>query len=313
MSPEIIPLGPTFAGFRDCRDLDALEADVAVIGVPYVTPYVRALPYTAATAPAAVRRESMRYARLGHYDFDFGGPLFAGRDVGCADCGDVTRGAETFRDYGRRVTEAIGKILDKGAIPFVLGGDHGTTIPVLRAYEGRGPICVVQIDAHLDWRDERDGLRDGLSSPMRRASEMAWVSSMVQIGLRGQGSARQEEVDAALAYGRSLLVRAEELHEDGMEAVVERIPDDGRYYLTIDADGLDPSIAPGVINPTPGGVTYYQTFKLIRGLARKGEIVGVDYVEVMPDLDLGGLTSLFGSRILLNVIGVLAHSGRIGT
>jgi agmatinase len=312
MTPTLRLVGPSFAGFPVAADLDALDADVAVVGVPIVTPYVRALPCTSAAAPLTVRRESQRYGRIEHYDFDFGGPLFGGRDVRCADVGDVVRGQEGFLDYGRLATAAVRAILERGAVPVVLGGDHATTIPVLRAYEGRGPVYLVQIDAHLDWRDDREGLRDGLSSPMRRASEMAWIAGMAQIGLRGQGSARQQEVDAARAYGKSLVVRAEELHEVGMEAVLSRIPDAPAYYLTIDADGLDPSIAPGVTNPTPGGVTYFQMFKLMRGLARKGRLVGVDYVEVMPDIDVAGQTSLFGARILLNFIGVMAHAGQIG-
>ena len=140
--------GPSFAAFPVHSDLATLAADFAVVGVPIVTPYVRALPCTAASAPAAVRRDSQRYTRLSHYDFDFGGPLFANRTVRCVDVGDVVRGVEGFLDYGRHVTSAVRKILERGAIPIVLGGDHATTIPVLRGYEGRGPIYLVQIDAH---------------------------------------------------------------------------------------------------------------------------------------------------------------------
>ena len=107
---------------------------------------------------------------------DFGGPLLAGRDVRCADAGDIVRGVESFQDYVRLATAVIRAILERGAIPVVLGGDHATTIPVLKA--GRRPLYVVQIDSHLDWRDEREGLKDGLSSPMRRASEMPWGAGM---------------------------------------------------------------------------------------------------------------------------------------
>ena len=138
-----------------------------------------------------------------------------------------------------RAEQAVRTILAAGAMPIVLGGDHGVPIPVLRAFEGRGPITLVQIDQHIDWRDEVNGVREGLSSPIRRASEMAHIGEIFQIGLRATGSARQEEVDAARAYGAHLIT-AYELHEVGMDAVLTRIPDGGRYYLTVDMDGMDP-------------------------------------------------------------------------
>ena len=82
-------------------------------------------------------------------------------------------------------------ILAAGALPIVLGGDHGVPIPVLRAFDGRGPITLVQIDQHIDWRDEVNGVREGLSSPIRRASEMEHIGQIFQIGLRATGSARR--------------------------------------------------------------------------------------------------------------------------
>jgi len=184
--------------------------------------------------------------------------------------------------------------VSRGALPVVLGGEHSIPIPVLRGHEGHGPVFVVHVDAHLDWRDDIEGIREGLSSPLRRASEMPWVKGMAQIGLRGFGSARKAEVDAARAYG-SLLAGAEELHRVGMEEVLKRIPDGERYYVTIDADGLDPPIAPGVAGPAPGGVTYYEVTNLIKGLARKGQIVGYDFVEVVPCLDVANMTSLLAT------------------
>ncbi|MCP4622964.1 MAG: hypothetical protein GY850_05475 [bacterium] len=158
--------------------------------------------------------------------------------------------------------------------------------------------------------DERDGVKDGFSSPMRRASEMPWVSGVAQIGLRGQGSARQKEVDEAVACSKCILVKAEELHEQGVPGVLNRIPDATCYYLTVDADGLDPSIAPGVAYPTPGGVTYYQLFNLMRGLAAKGTMRGMDFVEVVPEYDVARITSLFAARQILNFIGLAARSGQ---
>jgi agmatinase len=142
-------------------------------------------------------------------------------------------------------------------VPIVFGGDHAIPIPVMRGYDDIGSMAVVQLDAHIDWRHEVNGVTEGLSSPMRRASELSYVEGMAQFGIRGVGSARQEEVDAALAYG-SRLVSAEEIHARGVDAVSKNIPDANSYYITFDADGLDPSIAPGVNTSAHGGLTYFQ-------------------------------------------------------
>lgn len=304
---------PRFAGMPGCSDLQSLDADIAVIGVPFGVPYdMFGMAPPAAAAPAAIREQSMRTARyLTHYDFDFGGDLFAGRDVRIVDCGDVAMEPGRFEDNQRATTEAIRAILDRGAVPVVLGGDDAIPIPVMRAYEQHGPICIVQLDAHLDWRDEIDGVREGFSSPMRRASEMPWVRGMIQIGLRGLGSARQREVDDARAYG-SILVGAEELHRVGVDDVLDRVPAADRYFITIDADAFDPSIAPGVSFRAPGGLTYYEATNLIRGIAAKGKVVGFDIVEIQPAADVANLTSGLAARLILNLIGALAHTGQIG-
>ena len=109
-----------------------------------------------------------------------------------------------------------------------------------------------------------------------------------------------------------MLVRAQELHQAGVARVLRRLPKAKQYYVTIDADGLDPAIAPGVFYPSPGGVDYFEMTDLLRGIARRGAICGLDFCEVVPALDLRDLTSIFGSRLLLNFIGAMAHAGRVG-
>ena len=311
-----IPLGrPTFLDAPRCDDLNALEADIAVIGVPYGYPYdMEGSTSPSANAPAALRAQSARwgpYLRDRHYDYDFGGDLFAGREVRIVDCGDVAMTPGAYAENSTATTAAIRAILDRGAVPIVLGGDHAIPIPVFRAYEGRDPIVIVQLDQHIDWRQERNGVSEGLSSTMRRAAEMPWVRGMAQIGLRAIGSARQEEVDAARAYG-SVQVRAQELHERGVDEVLARIPESNRYYVTFDADALDVPVAPGVLTRGFGGITYSEASGLLRGLARKGAIVGYDIVEIVPALDVSDITSQVCARLTLDLIGEMAHTGQIG-
>jgi len=309
---KLSPIKKPFAGFPAQDDLNAFEGQFAIVGVPYQSPYANLPDYSTLNAPDAVREQSYKYSQIDHYDFDFDGDLLGGKSVKCLDCGDIVQNDEPFEKYSKTVTSTISHLLNKGAVPLVIGGDHGTTIPVLRGFESVQDLCVVQIDAHLDWLDEKAGVKDGYSSPMRRASEMANVSSVVQIGLRSQGSATQKEVDDAKACDKTLLIKAEELHQSGIEAILQRIPKASAYFITIDADGLDPSIAPGCGYPTPGGVEYYQLFNLMRGLAKKGKLVGMDFVEIVPENDLENLTSLFAARQILNFIGVVAHSDQLG-
>ena len=154
-------------------------------------------------------------------------------------------------------------------------------------------------------------MRNGLSSPIRRASEMAHIGEIFQIGLRATGSARLEEVEAARAYGAHLIT-AYELHEAGMNAILSRIPDGGRYYLTVDMDGMDPSIAPAVNAPCPGGVTFTQARTLIHGLVRKGRVVGMDVVEITPKHDVNQITCVTAGRLIVNLIGQAARAGYFG-
>jgi agmatinase len=307
-----VPIGrPSFLDAARCEDIDTLEADVAIIAYPYTPPYtLESSRQPSSLAPAAMREATLRYAAfLEHHDFDVGSDLFEGRKVRIVDCGDVFEVAGQYDDNGRTATAVIRKILERGAVPIILGGDHATTIPIMRGYESVGPMCVVHIDAHLDWRDQVNGVHDGLSSPMRRASELPWVTSMIQVGLRGVGSARKGEVDDAAAFG-SIRIRAEEVHEQGIHAVLQRVPDAAAYYISLDTDGLDPAIAPGVNSLEFGGLGYYQATNLLTGIAAKGKVVGFDIVEIAPARDLHNLTSLLTVRLTLNLLGAMARNGQ---
>jgi len=147
---------------------------------------------------------------------------------------------------------------------------------------------------------------------MRRASEMEHIDQIFQIGLRATGSARQEEVNAARAYGAHL-IPAHELHELGMDAILRRIPDGGRYYLTVDMDGMDSAIAPAVAAPMPGGVTFVQARRLIHGLVAKGRVVGMDVVEITPGTDINRITCITAGRLIVNLIGAAVRAGYFGS
>jgi len=163
-------------------------------------------------------------------------------------------------------------------------------------------VHILHIDAHLDWREEVGGVRRGYSTPLRWASTKAAVSGMTQIGLRAIGSARRQEVEAARAYG-SHLITAEQFHAEGPEPVIATIPKGRAVYLTIDADGLDPTEMPAVMAPTPGGLLYRQLAPLLRAVAQRNRIVGMDLVEVAPSFDFAnGITCVMAGRLIVNVL-----------
>lgn len=284
-----------------------VRADFGFLGMPFGVPYDMAnVSPLAADGPTAVRAacESMGdEIAYQAFDFDLERPLLAGDPPAIVDCGDVPGNPRNLKGNAEAATDAVRGILSGGGVPLVVGGDHAIPPLVLAAYEGRGPIDVLQVDAHLDFRAEWLGVEGGYSSPMYQLRQMPWVRDIVQVGLRGTGRSRQEEVDNALASG-SLLVTADEVHERGAEWIVDRFRDRGKYYVTIDVDGLDPSCMPGTPWPVPGGLTYPHMSQLLRGLAAKGDLVGMDVCEFAPSLDVNQWTALAIVRLMIIAIGM---------
>ncbi len=306
--PDSVP--NTFLGFPFVDDLDALDADIAILGIPYGKPYgPDELANDQSRAPDALRQATLRPDyMLNSYNFDFGGTLLGGTGAKVVDCGNVIADMSDPGTHYLNAEAAARKIFASGASLISIGGDHGIPIPVLRALETlEEKVTLVQVDAHIDWRDDVNGEREGYSSPIRRASEMDWIGDIIQIGIRGIGSARPEEVEVARNYGADIIT-AYEMHDIGIEAVLDRIPNGGPYYLTVDADGLDPTIMPGVMYQAPGGLSWVQMHKLLHGLFAKGRMVGMDIVEIAPSQDVGQTTLVHAERLICNFIGAAVRA-----
>ena len=194
----------------------------------------------------------------------------------------------------------------------MLGGDHSVTIPCINSFDGGGPIHIVQIDAHLDFVDERHGVRYGHGNPMRRAAEKSYVTGLTQIGIRNVSSTAREGYEDARRMGSDIL-SVREARKLGANGVLDRIPGSVRYYVTIDIDGFDPSIAPGTGTPSHGGFGYYEVLEILAGLAKRGSIAGIDLVEVAPAYDPSGSTSILAAQILMNLIGRVLHWRQLGS
>jgi agmatinase len=296
-------LQPPDAGFLGLQvetDLSRLEADVAVLGVGYGWPYPNpGATAGCAVAPAAVRRRSRRMSRFrDHWDFDIAAPMLptAGRTL--VDAGDVPGDAADGPGNAARIEAAVGEVLGRRALPICLGGDDSVPIPILRAFAGHGPLTVLQVDAHLDFRDEVDGITDGYSSPMRRATEMDHVARVVHVGLRGVGSARAADVDASRGSG-NLLVSARDLHDRGVGWLLGQLGD-GRIFVSFDCDGLDPATFPAVSAPSPGGLTFDEAADLLAGVGSR--LAGAVFTEFVPALDVNELSALVVTRLVTRLI-----------
>jgi agmatinase len=298
--------GGTFLGLPRAGDLARETADIVLIGAAGCTPY-GAVGFYCAGGPAAIRAAGVAYgANLAHANFDLGGPVLPD-GVRAVDAGDLPQDPGDAAGNRSRIFGAISTVLDRGAVPVLIGGDDSLPSPMLEAYGGRGgTVVILQIDAHVDWRDEVQGERLGLSSTMRRASEMAHVAQIVQVGQRGIGSARMGDWEDALAWGVQF-VPAGEVARKGVWRAIDLIPEGADVVICLDLDALDPGIMPAVIGRTAGGLSYWQLLELIGGVAEKARIVGLCMVELMPERDIDAQGALLAAQILASVLGIIAR------
>lgn len=299
----------TFGKYPLQLDWDRIEADVAILGAPFdLGTQWRS---GARSGPRAIREASTLFAfgHAGAYDHEDDIVYLPAGSTRIVDIGDADMiHTDTVRSHDN-IEFAVRKILKAGAIPVVLGGDHSINIPCVAAFSEQAPIHIVQFDAHLDFVDERHGVRNGHGSPLRRAAEKSYVTGLTQLGIRNVSSTAREGYEAARAMGSDIL-SVRQIRKLGTEAVLERIPLGARYYVTIDIDGFDPSIAPGTGTPSHGGFAYYEVLELLDGLAKRGTVVGIDLVEVAREYDPAGTTSILAAQLLLNFIGRVLHHRR---
>lgn len=295
----------TFAKVPYHPDLDTLDADVAIVGAPYdMGTQVRS---GARYGPRGIRNASTIYGMrsVTYYDSEFDEVYLDGVTIVDVGDSDIIHGRPDACLANIQATTE--KILARGAMPVTLGGDHAVPIPILRAFRGRGPICVVQIDAHLDFVDNRFGVTEGHGNVMRRILEMDHVSAIAQIGIRGPGSSDPQDFYDAKAMG-SEIIGPREFRRIGLDAVIERIPSAPNYYVTMDCDGFDAALMPGTGSPSPGGFNYTEVVDFLRRLAFKGNVVGFDFVEVAPMYDQTEVTGQTAARVILDFLGVIFKS-----
>ena len=296
----------TFGKYPYVEDWDAIDADVAILGAPF--DFGTQWRAGARFGPRAIREAStlFSFGHAGAYDHEDDVTYLDASKVKIVDIGDADIiHTDTVGSHGN-IEFGVRKILAAGAVPVVLGGDHSVNIPCVNAFCDEEPVHLVQIDAHLDFVDERHGVRYGHGNPMRRAAEKDHVTGLSQIGIRNVSSTARDGYEAARSMGSDIL-SVRQFRKLGVDQVLERIPAGKRYYVTIDIDGFDPSIAAGTGTPSHGGFLYYEVLELLDGLTRRGTIAGMDLVEVAPDYDQSGSTAILAAQVLMNTIGRMLH------
>lgn len=299
----------SFAKKPIVTDWNNIKADFTILGIPYDM----GCQYRSGArfGPRGIRQAStlFSFGHNGAYDYEKDTLFLAEDEVTIVDVGDVDIIHTDSITSMQNTETAVRKILAQQAIPVILGGDHAITAATIAAFDNYDDVHVLQIDAHLDFVDERHGVRYGHGNCMRRASEMKHITGLTQVGIRNVSSSNQQDYyDAQKAGSNIFSVR--QYRQCGLQIILDTIPEGKKLYVSIDIDNFDPSIAPGTGTPSHGGFTYYEVLELLEAVSRRNHIVGVDLCEVAPPYDPSEVTATLAAQLLLNFIGYIHHYKR---
>lgn len=302
---------PSFLRSAICTDLDDLDAEIAVMGAPTDegSPFMPGSRF----GPRSIREHSLRFVTdpPGYYDPQ-ARRRFLEREMAearIADVGDAEILPTNVVDSFANITDMVRAVIDRGAMPVVLGGDHAITFPVVRAFEDEGPLHVVHFDAHLDYMPFVHGLAYTNQHAFRHIRRMQNVQSIIQVGIR---SIRGSEVmlEDSLRDGNRV-VTMEEFRDTSPAGVVQEIPEGARCYVSVDIDALDMSLIPGCVSAEPDGMSYRDLRDALFVVAEHAEVVGFDLVEVNPQLDIGtGITSYLAAHTIVEFLGRICDQPR---
>lgn len=303
---------PRYAGVATFMKLPLIDAedasgvDVGLVGVPWDGG-------TTNRPGARLGPREMRGASTQMRSYNDATGIEPYAIAACADLGDAPVNPLDFAGTLASIERFFASLRSQGVRPVTAGGDHLTTLPILRGLHAGTPVALVHFDAHSDTVDRQFGVSPlGHGTVFRRAVEEALIdpARSITVGLRG-GSYAADALDWTRERGFRL-VFAEEAHELGPRRLVEEVRrrvGDGPAYVTFDIDCLDPAFAPGTGTPEIGGLTTLDAQIMVRGLTGL-DVVGADVVEVAPPLDPSGLTTLTGATFMWELLCVVAEASR---
>ncbi len=280
------------------------ENKTVMLTVPTITPY-KGRKDNCSAATKILREASKKFEnKKNSWDFDTDSSLKE-TISSTVDLGHFSLKNDPKGDR-EQLTEILKTFVSKGNKIIVLGGDDSVSIPPIFSLEPLKAVHILQIDAHLDWKDQIDDEKFGRSNVMKRASEVDWVKGITQIGLRGLGTSSEKELLDAKKWGVNILTSLE-LLELKVQDLLKTIPKEIPVYISLDLDGVNPSELPSVDSPVPGGPSLSYIIALIRQLGQQREIAGVNFVEFSPINDINDLGLNASLRLLTVICSTLAH------
>lgn len=300
----------TFLGAPAGDPDEEFDADIAVVGVPFDegSPYMPGSRF----GPRSIREHSLRFltGESGYFDpvtgTRFLEPELRNRRI--VDLGDAEILPTNPRGSFDRVTEIVARVVQRGAMPVVLGGDHSITFPVVRAFSSQ-ELHVFHLDAHLDYMPFVHGMEFTNQHAFRHITKMDHVASLTQVGIRSIRNSERMLVDSRSDGNR--VVTMGDVDELGCEEVARVLPAGAPTYVSIDIDVLDMSLTPGCVSAEPEGLTYGQLRKILFTLADHVTVIGFDLVEVNPQLDVRtGVTSYLGAHTVIEFLGHIRAATR---
>lgn len=310
------PTEPAYSGGLSFQKvplvLDPAElagADVVIVGAP--------MDDTVSNRPGT--RFGPREIRIA---IDGGGPpeawhmdlgLDAFAELTVVDHGDAAVVPGDIAGSHRAIREAVEAVMNAGAVPVILGGDHSIAYPDIAAVASRcepGSLAVVQFDTHADTALDVWGVTSSHGSPFRYLVDEGIVPGdrLIQVGLRGYWPGPEE-----FSWMRAAGVRwhrMQEVDELGIDAVTDsvlgEIGDARHLFLSVDVDALDPAYAPGTGTPEPGGMTTRELLRAVRRMTIERGMAGMEVVEVSPPYDHAGITAMAAHRVVLEALSGLA-------
>ena len=298
---------PTFLRSNICKNLDNINATYAVLGVPYDegSPFVGGSRFCA----RSIREHSLRFGGGAIYDIESNKEYLrdAIADNSIVDLGDIdvtpSRGDVTMA----KLTNVVEKVVDQKILPIILGGDHTITYPIVRGFNK--PLHVVQFDAHIDYTKVTEGMTYTNSTSFRLLHQLDHVKSLSQVGIRSMRD-HKSDVNDSLNNG-SHIIKMSEIRNKGPENIWGHLPNDEDCYVSIDIDAYDMSLVPGCVSAEPNGFYFEELKSSLKSLVNKMNIVGFDFVEVNPKLDVGtNVTSYLGSITFSMFLGFIVEKNR---
>jgi arginase len=270
-----------------------MQPVIHLIGVP--TDINSSFERGAALAPAMIR--DALWSERGNLATQSGWEI--GTDIALVDIGDLPLSDTDCRADDVIISAAIADTLSAGAVPLSLGGDHAISLPIVAALAAKyGPVSILHFDAHPDLYDDFESNPRSHASPFARIMEAGHARRLVQVGIRTLNRHCREQAER---FGVEIIPMLN-FHPDHVPIL------DGPLYISIDLDGIDPSEAPGVSHPEPGGLTVREVLAIV--FKQGSRIVGADIVELNPKRDINDVTAILAAKLVREMAALIHRNNQ---